>query len=43
MEDEEATQLVLEPLFDIKAAVHDIHRFLLGDDEDEEEETEEDA
>jgi len=41
-EDEEATQLMLEALFDIKAAVNDIHRALLGGD-DEEEETEEDS
>ena len=39
--DEEATQLMLEALFEIKAAVFDIHRYLLGDD-DEEEEAEED-
>lgn len=43
MEDDvEATQLILEALFDIKAAVFDIHRVLLGGD-DEEEETEEDS
>ena len=41
-EDEEATQLMLEALFDIKSAVNDIHRVLLGGD-DEEEETEEDS
>jgi hypothetical protein len=41
-DDEEATQLMLEALFDIKAAVFDIHRALFGED-DEEEETEEDA
>ena len=41
-EDEEATQLMLEALFDIKSAVNDIHRELLGGD-DEEEETEEDS
>ena len=40
--DAEATQLMLEALFDIKAAVFDIHREMCGDD-DEEEETEEDA
>jgi len=40
--DGEATQLMLEALFDIKAAVNDIHRALLGGD-DEEEETEEDS
>ncbi len=38
----EATQLMLEALFDIKAAVNDIHRALLGGD-DEEEEAEEDS
>ena len=40
--DEEATRLMLEALFDIKAAVYEIHQALFGDD-DEEEETEEDA
>jgi hypothetical protein len=40
--DEEATQLMLEALFDIKAAVFEIHQALFGED-DEEEETEEDA
>jgi len=41
-DDEEATQLMLEALFDIKAAVSDTHRALLGGD-DGEEETEEDS
>ena len=40
--DEEATQLMLETLFDIRVAVWEIHRALFGED-DEEEETEEDA
>lgn len=40
--DDEATQLMLEALFDIKVAVFEIHRALLGED-DEEEETEEDS
>jgi len=40
--DDETTQLMLEVLFDLKAAVSDIHRVLLGGD-DEEEETEEDS
>ena len=40
MEDEEATQLMLEALFDIKVAVYEIHRVLLGGEDDEEEETE---
>jgi hypothetical protein len=40
--DEEATQLMLEALFDIKAAVFEIHRALFGED-DEGQETEEDA
>jgi hypothetical protein len=42
-DDGEATQLMLEALFDIKVAVFEIHRALLGADDDEEEETEEDA
>jgi len=40
--DDEATQLMLETLFDIKVAVLDIHSALFGDD-DEEEGEEEDA
>jgi hypothetical protein len=40
--DEEATQLMLEALFDLKVWVFDIHRALFGED-DEDEETEEDA
>ena len=41
--DDEATQLMLETLFDIKVAVFEIHRALFGQDDDEEEETEEDS
>ena len=41
-DDAEATQLVLETLFDVRAAVYEIHDYLLGDDDGEEEE-EEDA
>jgi hypothetical protein len=40
--DDEAMQLMLEALFDIKAAVFDMHREMFGD-EGEEEETEEDS
>ena len=36
MEDAEATQLTLEALFDIRAAVFDIHDALFGDDNGEE-------
>lgn len=39
--DEEATQLILEALFDIKAAVFDIHREIIGEDDGEEETEEE--
>jgi hypothetical protein len=44
VEDEEATTLMLEALFDIKAAVYDIHQliFWIDEDEDGEEELEED-
>ena len=41
MEDEVATRLILETLFDVRAAVFAMHSALLGDegsDEDEEEE-----
>jgi len=41
--DKEATQLMLETLFDVKVAVFEIHRALFGRDDDEEEETEEDS
>jgi hypothetical protein len=40
--DPEATQLMLETLFDIKWEVHDIHRAIFGGGDDDEE-TEEDA
>jgi hypothetical protein len=39
-DDTEATQLVLEALFDMKAAVFEIEEFLVGDDYGEEEEEE---
>ena len=42
MEDNEATQLMLEALFDIKAAVDDIHDVLIEPPEDEDETSEED-
>ena len=35
-DDEEATKLILETLFDIKVAVFEIHRALFGRDDDEE-------
>ena len=35
--DEEVTQLMLEALFDIEVAVFEIHRALLGEDDEEEE------
>jgi hypothetical protein len=38
VEDPEATQLMLEALFDIRAAVFDIHDALFGGDDGEEEE-----
>ena len=37
--DEEATRLILQTLFDVKA-VFEIHRALLGEDDEEEEEEE---
>ncbi len=40
--DGEATQLMLETLFEIKIVVHEIRDGLFGEDDDEEE-TEEDA
>ncbi len=43
MEDEEATRLVLEVLFDIRGRVYDIHVALLGEDEDDDGEEEEEA
>jgi hypothetical protein len=42
VEDDEATQLVLEALFDIKAAVYDIHDVLIEPPEDDDEAPEED-
>ena len=45
VEDTEATQLMLEALFDVKAAVYEIHEVVVWRDEDDdgEEEEEEDA
>ena len=45
MEDAEATQLILETLFVVRAKVSEIHDVVVGDDEDEngEEEEEEDS
>jgi hypothetical protein len=42
VEDPEATQLMLEALFDIRTAVHAIHDAIFGEDDGEEAE-EEDA
>ncbi len=42
MEDDEATTLILEALFDIRVAVFDIHAVVFGADDEEEEEEEED-
>ena len=42
MADAEATQLMLETLFDIRAAVYEIHDAVV-EPEDDDEETEEDA
>lgn len=42
VEDDDATQLVLEALFDIKAAVYDIHDVLIEPPEDDDEASEED-
>ena len=41
--DDEATQLMLEALFDVKAAVFEIREYLLGDENGPEEEEEEDS
>jgi hypothetical protein len=41
VEDEEATTLVLEALFDIRAAVYEIHDVVTWKDEDEDAEEEE--
>jgi hypothetical protein len=38
VEDTEATQLMLEALFDIRTAVFEIHGAVFGDDNGEEEE-----
>jgi hypothetical protein len=38
VEDTEATQLILETLFDLKVAVFEIHDGVVGEDEDDEEE-----
>jgi hypothetical protein len=43
VEDTEATQLMLETLFDVKVKVSEIHEVVVGRDEDDEEEEEEDA
>ena len=42
-EDTDATQVVLEALFDIKVAVYEIRELLIGDDDGSEEEAEEDS
>lgn len=42
MDDTEATQLILETLFDLEAAIHEIHVVVVGEDESDEE-VEEDA
>ena len=43
MADDEATTLMLEALFDIRAAVYDIHDVLIEQPEDGDEEEEDDA
>jgi hypothetical protein len=40
-EDTEATQLMLEALFDIKVAVYEVKEYLLGEDDGSEQEEEE--
>ena len=42
VDDEEATTLVLEALFDIRAMVSDVHEIVMGMDEDDNGEEEED-
>ena len=42
-EDTEATQLMLEALFDIKVAVYEVKEYLLGEDDGSEQEKEEDS
>ena len=37
VDDDEATTLMLETLFDIKVKVHEIHGAIFGEDDDEEE------
>ena len=37
VDDSEATQLILETLFDVRGAVYEIHGAILGEDDDEEE------
>jgi hypothetical protein len=39
MDDPEAAALILETLFDVRAAVYEIHDFLIDDEEEEEEDT----
>ncbi len=41
VEDTEATQLILETLFDLRVAVYEIDDTVVGEDEDDEEEEEE--
>jgi len=43
VDDDEATTLMLEALFDIRAAVYEIHDVVVEPPEDDDEETEEDA
>ena len=43
MEDVEATTLILEALFDIRAAVYDIHDAVIEPPEDDDEEEEDDT
>jgi len=43
MDDTDATQVMLETLFDIKVAVYDIHDAILGENDDEEEAEENDT
>jgi hypothetical protein len=43
VQDDEATTLMLQALFDIRAAVLEIHAVVVGDDDEEAEEEEEDT
>jgi hypothetical protein len=43
IEDEEATRLMLEALFDIRTKVSEIHTEIFGEDDGEEEEEEENS